>query len=257
MEVSYIEMPGPPGQLIHFTPRLDTVASILREGFLYVHNETIVHGQLFQALGVTVPDIERGMVSFTVAEWDNSDRIRSVFGAFGIAVDFNWALDKGARAVAYLPSHGPLFEALKTLLQASMPTEEQFKAKLGAEANGLGGAAIKELLLSDPGLDGSFTTPLYHLLLELLHWVEADCHAYQHEYRIRIKHTFGGISKIPPRDQVPMLLSMKEAMGFDYSLKLGPEHVLYFCCPARFESEFRRVIEATHFRDKVINCYPS
>ncbi len=257
METFFLQTPGPTGQLIHFTQSLGALESILQHGFLYVHNETETHRHLLDSLGVSYPDVERGMVSFTVVEWDKSEEIRRVFGAFGIAVDFNWALDQGARQVAYIPSSGPLFEALRTLVREGLPTQNHWDSFLGSEGEGPPGLKLKEGILSDPGLHGAFTTPLHSLILELLHWVQTDEHSFEQEYRIRSSHTFGGISAYRPADQVELLKVMTTKLGLDYSLSLPIDAVLYFCCPASFESEVSQILARSRFAGKPIRLYPS
>lgn len=242
--------------MIHFTRCAAAVASILKYGFLYLHNGTVVHQQLFQSLGIPITDIERGMICFTDIGWQDSKDIRREFGDFGIVVDSNWAFDHGARRVAYIPDSGPIFESLKSLIHLAIPNDRELRKNLQAHGTKRFADDLAKWLRSDPSAAQYMMPPLYSLLLDLLQWVETSAHQEQREYRIRNPQAFGNLSTYSKAEQVKLLIAMMDSeVNFKYSLSVLPKDVLFLCCERDKVAEVRNAIAAVGFQDTKIEPY--
>jgi len=255
VETKYIPIRPEAGHLVHLTKKPENIRSILTEGFIYVFNPTTIHERLFSELGITIPDIERGMISFSELSLDtqseHTSHMLSKFGQFGIAVDFNWALDNGLRRVAYIPDHGPIYDSLKTLLSKTIPQLDHIKNSTDPRDFNV----IQKMLLSDPGVPDIFTDPLYSLVLDLLQWVETERNANEKEFRIRAPFTFGGISEIGKEQQVAMSKALAKHSLVANTLPIGPERVLFVYCPQEYRKEIASSLLDTKFKNTKVRCY--
>jgi abortive phage resistance protein AbiGi (putative antitoxin) len=131
--------------LVHFTNSLETLDSIVRNGFLFLHNETGVLGPLLKEIYNVdgADDHTNGMVCFTELTGHLREH-QKMFGEFGIGVSKSWLQTHGASKVQYIDISGQKFQEIVARVRSVAPKK-------------FGGVPIKELLL-DP--DKSFRTLL-------------------------------------------------------------------------------------------------
>lgn len=168
--------------LIHFTDREDTLISILKLGFFYSHQDTITFQKLFLDAGVDAiePD-DHAMVCFTT----NPELNR--FGRYGIAVDKEWALSKGARKVEYVKIGSPRYNQLLNTLRRSKPAPPPD-----------GAGMLERLLFQEMAAHTASRRVLvfskeYVDLLNDLKWVQVSSHECQNEWRIRNPFSLSGV----------------------------------------------------------------
>ena len=175
------------------------------------------------------------------------------FGNFGIAVNFEWALNNGAKEVAYIPNKGPIFEALKEMVSVSLPSDEALKKKyLGIEAEETFNS-VKEMISNNLELPGMFTSPLFYLALDLLQWVETDRNIVEKEYRIRGPVAFGGMSTASKSVQIKLLTQF--AHPSKYTLKFQPNDLAFFSCLEQEYDLVRRLIIGTVYESVSIKIH--
>lgn len=247
MEMEYIPIKSDGGTIVHFTRSVESLISILRSGFVYTVNPTRIWEKLFKDIGLAnIPDIEHGMVCFSEVP-EGVDRVTGHFGEYGIAVDFNWALDNGLKKVAYISDDGPVYESFKTLLQESKKDLPDYGKIAGDERTG---RILQEMLLCNPYTPASFTTPLYALIIEMFQWIETDANISENEWRIRSFKKIGGLGDFSKEEQVSLSLGMKNNI-----LPLPKENILYLKCPEGQQEEFKKKITGNGFGDIKIIFY--
>lgn len=242
----------------HVTNSIENVMSILQHGFIHLRNPTKIWDSIMADLGLSLPDLENGMICFTEVDKDLKNFETSIiyrqFGSFGIAVDYNWALDNGLRKVAYISKDGQEYECLKTLIKCSFPKTSNFQNDVISEKE------IYEtmfMFINDPNISDTFSNPLFSLLVNLMQWVETDEHVLESEYRIRPIKTISGLSlsKKDKKAEIGLLKAMSSIGIFDSTLKIKPESVLFFICPVKEKADFIEMLRLTQFSNCQIKSY--
>lgn len=217
--------------LSHLTRKRENIKSILNNGFAYIPSPTRIWDDIFNELNLSIPDIENGMISFTEVKNDLSPTDNSYmyaqFGKYGIAVDFNWAINNGAKKVAYVKKNGKVYEALKMLIQESYPDFNYIKQQTDERS----AEFIIKMISNNPNLPATFTNALYPLIISILQYIETDAHAKENEFRIRSK--FRGLNgqNTSKKNQVDISIIMQNANIFSNFLRINPENVLFVFCP--------------------------
>jgi hypothetical protein len=241
--------------MMHFTSTIDSVASILEHGFIFVPNATEIHKELFALIGLDVSELNRGMICFTEAAWDDYE-LRRTFGNFGICVDANWAFDRGARKVAYISQDSEAFHAIRRLIATCVPGDNFLKAELQQHMNKRLVTEVQKWMRSS--IDGApfVTPPLYSLVLDLLQWVQLSSHKDEREWRIRAPQganlsMSSGRGKLVER----LIKYSKAPFRLPVSLAILPSEIQFIACDSLHETELRRKVAAIGFSSVEIRTY--
>jgi hypothetical protein len=170
--------------LIHFTKSIQSLSSIVRNGFLYLHNETGVLGPAaYDAFGISADDQSNGMVCFTELSPGETGDHQSKFGNFGVGVSKQWLMKHNAQKVMYVPLGSKPYHLLVSTLKSLAPQKlygEQ-RDKYLATNQFLGALALTDIIHA--GQAGA--SPEYMKFLEVFAWTQTDKDIAQLEWRVR------------------------------------------------------------------------
>jgi hypothetical protein len=222
--------------LIHFTELPQTVASILRTGFVYVAYPTEVAFLLPSNIQIDGREPEQfGMISFRESKrGDYSDRHCKRFGCFGICVSREWARNAGAMPVQYISRWG--FRAIA------------FRAKLRKAA-----AVIEDEIQRYP--DDSFRTMAFHNsaaarmigaveyanIVDEFRFYAPARDAWQAEWRISNPLPNYSIP-FEARTAVERVVSKNGWPQVTDQKSIFPKDVLYFVCPQKQDTHLREFL---------------
>lgn len=225
---------APPRILVHFTPRCETVGSILEKGLLLVPSP---RGLIREFLGdepafASAEPQAFGMVSFTELGVSDLSAHRSVFGAYGIALHLDRAVAKGAQRVIYVPSNGALFQSFRWLFRLGYQELEA----VSSQREGMGMAATNKAMAAVSGAQ------LWANLLTLYEYLQPEEHSGQVEWRIVNQVPFDhGID--PKAEIVRKLLAMPPAwLRGSGSVSLDRSDIAGIVCPNGEEERIRALL---------------
>jgi hypothetical protein len=171
--------------LSHLTSSLDNLVSILEIGFVFFPNERKLFAELTSLSGrpsLVEPQC-RGMVCFTDTQHDVGKVHRRRYGAFGVAVNKEWAIRNGACKAIYLRIGSPMFEAFKSLFNQLSPV----MPKTGDSHLDLW---IDQLARSKPEFSKSLGATSYADLLKIHEYMQTDEDVADSEWRVLREHKF-------------------------------------------------------------------
>jgi len=216
--------------LIHYTSSIDTVVSILQQGFLLVPNKR----NLIKSFLPSYPIKDRepqefGMVSFTELPLEAAQSHREQFGEFGIAVSWGWALANGGHRVLYISDQGLVFEVFKWFFELA----EQEMKSLTLKGN-------QKVMYENKAVAGAYRAQIYANLLTLYEYMEPARSSSQVEWRIvnKIPLYLSGCSK---SEQIAELLTAAKAWKIGV-VKVVPNDIEMIVCPVNHVHELRGAI---------------
>jgi len=218
--------------LIHYTGTAKAVESILQSGFLLVPNKRhLINALVGEALFSDREPQEFGMVSFTQLPINRAATHRERFGAYGIAVSWDWALRCGAQRVIYVDERGPIAEAFAWLFRLA-------KQELDVTTAG----RPDRMTLENKAFASLATSTMWSRLLNLYEYMEPERNSPQVEWRIvnEIPHYY---QRFASREALvaDLVQSAKKLRGFT-TIPVTPDDVVALICPRRDRRAFRDVI---------------
>jgi hypothetical protein len=213
-------------RLTHFTRSIDSVLSILKDGFVFVatRRKLIKHFVPEGGFDTTEPN-QFGTVSFTELEPPLPPRDMERFGRFGIAVSAEWAMRRRAARVIYVDEDGPVFDALKVIYRIGL---QDVEAKIRYPEDGLWRGAK-----TVPSMAAWVGSPLWSNLTILHSYMEHGRYSYQREWRVIQDKPMGGVGRTAKQ----AIAKVIPALGWHTvdgvaALHVRPGDVDYFRSPA-------------------------
>ena len=173
--------------LLHFTRSFEALASIVGLGFFYLHNETGVLGPAAnKAFGIGMADEQSsGMICFTELHPRETRKHRDTYGQFGVGVNKDWLVQRGARKVTYVEIGSSRYEDYVSRLRSLAPKllhgrpmkecigdpQTRFQAML---------ALTKPTWSARAGADEAYVK-----LLDHLQWTQTSRSVAEREWRVR------------------------------------------------------------------------
>jgi hypothetical protein len=209
------------GRLVHYTNSAETVASIVRHGFLLVPNKRhLINALLGQQVFTDREPQEFGMVSFTQLPVGEATAHRERFGRFGIMVTWEWALEHDAQRVIYVDHRGPTAKTFAWLFR--LAKQELDRAT---------GGAPDEMTLTNKAFAFMSKSNMYPHLLTLYEYMEPEANSTQIEWRIVNKlpqhHDLGK----PRAELIRELLTTAKLWNSFGCVPVGPNDIHAFICP--------------------------
>jgi hypothetical protein len=269
--------------LIHFTGSADALFSILRYGFLFLHNETRLLNTLFGHLILPEAGLGTGgMVCFTDLPLSATRAHQNLFGSYGIAVRKGWAIERGASRVAYIDVDSHAFDCLRNLFRELLSREVREDLTQALRAGGTQ-RITASLLATNPTLAAaSGYGPAFSELLRMVSWMQTAEDLAQSEWRVRSPYVAAALTKpdVSRSDLIKLLIERidevvtKNASGGEATydevipppelrqfierirgtaLTFGPSSIEFVCVPA---SEVERTSERLlNFTDRIGRRY--
>ena len=210
--------------LTHYTGSLEAVSGILTYGFAWYPNSR----RLSELLLPTIPLRKRepqqfGMVSFTELSPVEAGAHKERFGPFGIAVSEAWAARHRAQRVFYVPTSGPLTEALQRLFEAGaqdlanrLPVSAESRFHMSYENRALAST------IAGAGL--------WRNLLTIWEYLEPEDSAAQREWRI--VNPEPDYTDFGTKPEAIQAVSPPENWAkFNRVLPISSEEVVHLVCP--------------------------
>ncbi len=235
-------MPHDTTQLIHYTRDAATVGSILRNGFLLIPSRR----ELLAALVENRADWDKepqewGMVSFTELPIADSTSHRQVFGDFGVAVSWDWALKHGVDRVIYIRQDGALFETWRFLFTSAYRDVKRREEEGPLSWGGM--SSHNRAMAQTIGAAGWAT------MLRFFEYMQPDRDSAQVEWRIvnKLPFTFSSRDKQSRIQEALQLAGTWQTAN----LRVQPADIRYLVCPAGAEPELRAHLPADFCRSAV------
>jgi len=166
----------------HLTGNLDNLLSILDIGLIFFPNKRKVFNQLSSGDGVSLEEPQcQGMISFTDIPFEIGGSHREKYGNYGVVLDKNWAISKGACKVIYVGDRGNVFEAFKSMFTILAP---KIKKTGDVELD----SWLNELVRTKPEFSKSVGNNVYPHLLTLHQYMQTDEHVSEYEWRMIRPH---------------------------------------------------------------------
>lgn len=171
--------------LHHWTRTEDSLFSILKYGFFYLHNETGILSKLFGARILAENNVPSGgMICFTDHKLGDSAHIRNKFGTYGIAVKKDWAISKGASKVLYVDDKTPVYASIKKVFETYFP--EEFRGWGVDETQSHLDNLATSLVMTNPALLEQGNRPIAYVeLMKLVAFSQTIEEYAESEWRIR------------------------------------------------------------------------
>jgi hypothetical protein len=206
--------------LTHYTSSAEVVASILAHGFLLVPSKRyLINAFLGEDLFDDREPQEFGMVSFTQMRIDDAAAHRGKFGAFGIVMSWDWALQNDAQRVMYVDAEGLIAPELAWLFRFA---RQEFERASGgsADARALDNKAAASFAKST----------LWSRLLTLYEYMEPERNSSQVEWRIvnRLPQYHSGTTRAEVVSEILSAVKIWKNFG---SVPITPNDVHAFICP--------------------------
>lgn len=219
--------------LSHLTDSLDTLDQIVRTGLAFFPNKRKVFEDFSVAGGRTMLEepLCRGMISFTDTPIEQGEAHRGRYGRYGIALNREWAIKKGACKVLYVPKSGPVFQAFSNLFGMLEPPQWDV-------GNPHETAWVNKIMRTQPAFAQSAGSPAYAELLNLHVYMQTDMHAAESEWRIMQTFPFTWDDRTAFREARRKVLWLVEN-GIVPTLRFDPAAVEFLICPASREAEVR------------------
>ncbi len=204
------------------------------------------------------------MISFTELVLEEAAGVRDLHGPYGVCVDRDWAISKGARPVKYVSLRSPDFQILRSVIEHMRPRPKSVSGELGGipEQDILQMAA--ELTISDPRFAAAAGAPNAFLnLMWETGWWETTGHEEEKEWRMRCKeiaqvkviHSTDGPEIASKEKQIDILKLFGNitAGGLDqYRLTIEPAACIALVAPAKRVSALRARLRSTPYEDHPI-----
>ena len=220
--------------LSHLTDSLDVLEKIIQMGLVYFPNKRQVFEDFSVSGGRTrlQEPICRGMISFTDTPLESGRSHRRQYGDFGIALNREWAIRRGATKVLYVPKNGPVFQAFSNLFNALAPQASTDFGHPGVNQ------WVDQLVRTQQAFAACAGSPAYAELLNLHAFMQTDMHAAESEWRIVQTYPFTPDSRWTFREVKKKSLWLAET-GVVPTLRFDPGAVEFLICPARKEADVR------------------
>ena len=217
--------------LVHFTPKAETMRSILEKGLLLVPSpRELIREFIDDPIFADNEPQEFGMASFL--ELGGTEPLpahRSLFGPVGIALYLERAIELGAQRVIYVPPDGPVFDTLRWLFR--LGHQELVRSRGGAA--GFPMAAISKAMAMVS------RAQLWVHLLTLYEYLQPADYAGEVEWRIVNKIPFHHNSK-RKEEQVEALLAMPAGWRVGCSIRLHPSDIAALITTPSTEDAIRK-----------------
>lgn len=194
--------------LIHFTKSIESLDSIVRKGFLYLHNETGVLGPAArEAFNIEADCQSSGMICFTELPSSETRNHQSIFGKFGLGVSKKWLLGKNARKVTYVSIGSTHYKSVVATLKLlapktlwGVPTLKYLEA---AETRFMGAQALTN---TEWALQAGASYE-YIAFLKTLDWMQTDRDTAQREWRVRNPKPYRFLGRPSRQKQIDLLVN--------------------------------------------------
>jgi hypothetical protein len=185
-----------------------------------------------------------GMVSFTQLSIEQAEAHRQQFGAFGIAVSWQWALRNGVERVLYVGANGYLFETWKFLFQSAL---KDLRARASDRQDG-----CWDMSIHNRAMAAVMGATAWATLLRLYEFMQPDTHAPQVEWRVVQSQPFH-FSSSKKEEQIAQALALADTWKVA-NLVVVPDDVSFLVCPEGCIDELRGQLPAA-FQDVRIVTY--
>jgi hypothetical protein len=240
--------------LLHLTGSQSALRSICENGLLFTYNPTEV---LCSLLGQGPQIVESfdtgGMICFTELSYKEAKHLFEC--SYGVSVDKDWAIERGARKVDYINvDTDKRISDLRSFLVRNLANKFPEEIKSDPNLN----RWLTELAITKKEFSISLgAAPELLGLIEAALWFQKDSYSVEKEWRIR---SFKGYpdqtsSRMNRQEKIDHLLRLGKIKGVAplVLLNLEPSAIISFYTPAGIENSFRNYLNTTKFAGCPVN----